>query len=89
MRRNNEALSANASFRKVSAGDSTAVYAYVREKGNYKVLVVLNLSSKEQNIKVTDATLGGQPLNVFMGSKEEVLNKDWKMEPWGYAVYAY
>ncbi|MCU0389405.1 MAG: alpha-glucosidase C-terminal domain-containing protein, partial [Chitinophagaceae bacterium] len=79
----------NASFRKVSAGDSTAVYAYVREKGNYKVLVVLNLSAKEQNIKITDATLGGQPLNVFMGSKEDILNKDWKMEPWGYAVYAY
>ncbi len=89
LRKTNAALSAAASFKKVSAGDSTAVYAYMREKGSQKVLVVLNLSAKEQNIKITDASLSGEPLNVFGGSKETVLNKDWKMEPWGYAVYAW
>ncbi len=89
LRKNNPALSASASFRKVSAGDSTSVYAYVREKGTCKVLVVLNLSAKEQTISIKDASLAGEPLNVFGGNKEVVLNKDWKIEPWGYAVYEY
>jgi glycosidase len=89
LRKNNGALSANAGFRKVSAGDSTAIYAYVREKGTEKVLVVLNLSAKEQTISIKDAALAGEPLNVFGGNKEVVLNKDWKIEPWGYAVYVF
>jgi len=89
LRKNNAALSADAGFRKIAAGDSTAVYAYVREKGPQKVLVVLNLSAKEQSISVKDASLAGEPLNVFGGSKEAVLNKEWMIEPWGYAVYEY
>ncbi len=89
LRMDNEALAANASFRKIIAGDEKAVYAYVREKGNKKVLVVLNLSAKAQNITVKDAALSGEPLNVFMGMKEAVQGKTWSMEPWGYAVYAF
>jgi glycosidase len=89
LRMNNEALAANASFRKIKAGDENAVYAFVREKGSKKVLVILNLSAKPQKITVTDETLAGEPLNVFMGMKEKVHNKTWSLEPWGYAVYAY
>lgn len=89
LRLNNNALASTASFRKVSAGDSTAIYAYVREKNTNKVLVILNLSPKEQTISIKDASLAGEPLNVFGGSKEAILNKEWKIEPWGYAVYEY
>jgi glycosidase len=89
LRQNNAALSADADFRKVSAGDSTTVYAYVREKGKNKVLVILNLSAMEQNIFIQDPSLDGEPLNVFGGSKEKVLYKTWKIEPWGYALYEY
>jgi glycosidase len=89
LRKDNEALAANASFIKIVAGDEKAVYAFVREKGNKKVLVILNLSAKAQIITVKDAALAGEPLNIFMGMKENVQNKTWSMEPWGYAVYAY
>jgi glycosidase len=89
LRMDNEALAANASFRKIIAGDEKAVYAYLREKGNKKVLVILNLSSKAQNVTVKDAALAGEPLNVFMGIKESVQGKTWSIEPWGYAVYAF
>jgi alpha-amylase len=89
LRTNNSALSAGAGFRKVAAGDPAAVYAYVRQKGDKKVLVILNLSAKEQSILVKDATLDGEALNVFGGNKENVFKKEWKMEPWGYAVYEY
>ncbi|HSK13702.1 MAG TPA: alpha-glucosidase C-terminal domain-containing protein, partial [Phnomibacter sp.] len=89
LRMTNEALSADAGFRKVVAGDTTAVYAFVREKGAKKVLVILNLSAREQNIALKDASLMGEPLNVFGGNKETLSDKQWKMEPWGYAVYDY
>ncbi len=89
LRKNNPALAANASFKKVVVGDEKALYAYVREAGANKVFVILNLSAKEQTIKVTDASLQGEPYNVFMGNKEPLKATDWKIEPWGYVVYEY
>lgn len=89
LRKNNEALSANASFKKVSVGDDKKVFAFVREKGKNKVLVVLNLSANAQTISIKDAALLGKVYNVFMGSNEELKNNSWQIEPWGYAVYGY
>ncbi|MCW3109832.1 MAG: hypothetical protein JWQ09_4338 [Segetibacter sp.] len=89
LRKRNVALAANASFRKVHVGDDNAMYAYVREKAGKKVFVILNLSDKEQKISIEDKTLYGNPLNVFMANKEHLSNKEWKIEPWGFAVYDY
>lgn len=89
LRKNNAALAANASFKKVVVGDEKALYAYVREAGSDKVFVILNLSAKEQTIKVTDASLQGEPYNVFMGNKEPLKGTGWTIEPWGYVVYEY
>ncbi len=83
----NPALSANASFRKVDVGDSKAVYAYVRENGSRKVLVILNLSASPQEITIDDEQLQGEAFNVFRKVKEPITNKPWKMDPWGYVVY--
>jgi len=89
LRRSSPALAADASFRKVNAGDERAVYAFVRGKGSYKVLVILNLSNSEQSITIRDKSLMGNPLNVFMARKEVLDNKPWKIEPWGYVIYDY
>jgi glycosidase len=89
LRKNNPALSANASYRRIKAGDEKAIYAYVREKGTNKALVILNLSDKEQIITLNDNSLKGQPFNVFMGRKEPLSIKPWKIEAWGYAVFVY
>ena len=89
LRKNNEALSANASFKKVSLGDDKAIYAYVREKGNKKVLVILNFSGSEQTVSIKDATLTGKTHNVFKEKDETLTSKKWKMKPWGYEVYEY
>jgi len=89
LRKRNPALAADASFRKVKAGNETAVYAYVRQKTGKKVLVILNLSANEQSIKINDRSLWGNPYNVFMGTREKLSNKEWKIEPWGYVVYEY
>jgi alpha-amylase len=89
LRKVNPALAANASFRKISAGDKNAIYAYTREKGAHKILVILNLSNKQQTITIKDKTLFGNPYNVFMGKSELLSVKSWKIEAWGYAVYDY
>ncbi|MEO6547772.1 MAG: alpha-amylase family glycosyl hydrolase [Ferruginibacter sp.] len=89
LRKRNPALAADASFRKVSVGDDRAVYAYVREKAGSKVFVILNFSTTEQEIKVKDKALLGNPYNLFMGNKEKLASTPWKIEPWGYVVYEY
>lgn len=89
LRKRNAALSADASFRKINVGDKNTVYAYLREKAGKKVLVILNLSASEQEIRVTDNRLWGKPYNVFMGTREKLDGKEWKIGPWGYVVYEY
>ncbi len=89
LRKQNQALSSDASFRKVNVGDAKAVYAYVREKGNSKILVILNLSAHDQMITIEDETLLGKATNVFRKAEEPVTNKPWKLNAWGYYVYNY
>ncbi len=89
LRKRNIALSPDASFKKVNAGNDKFVYAFVREKGNKKVLVVLNFSDKPQPIIINDKSLFGNAQNVFKNEKEMISNKEWNLKPWGYAVYEY
>lgn len=89
LRKTNPALAANASFAKVDAGMPAQLYSYVREKDGQKVLIVLNLSSKEATVTIADPALKGEATNVFNGGKEDPTAKPWKMEPWGYAVFTY
>lgn len=89
LRRFNTQFAANASFRKVNVGDAKAVYAYVRQLGDKKALVILNLSAHAQTITVDDQDLLGRAHNVFAKQDEPLTNKPWKMDPWGYAIFTY
>ncbi|MBE7173791.1 MAG: DUF3459 domain-containing protein [Williamsia sp.] len=90
LRKKTPALSTDASFRRVSAGDDKALYAYVREKEGHKVLVILNLSAKEQSVNIKDPSLEGKPYNVFLFLKEPINpTHSFNLEPWGYVVYDY
>ncbi|MBK9224836.1 MAG: DUF3459 domain-containing protein [Flavobacterium sp.] len=89
LRKRNAALAADASFKKADIGDERTIYAYTREKGNKKILVILNLSATEQSIVIKDQALIGNAYNVFK-EKPEVLNSnERKMKPWGYEIYEY
>jgi len=89
LRKRNNALSANASFKKVPIGDEKTIYAFTRESGNQKVLVILNFSGSEQAISIKDKSLTGKAYNVFE-EKQTLLNTaERKIEPWGYEVYEY
>ncbi|MFM8964036.1 MAG: alpha-glucosidase C-terminal domain-containing protein, partial [Sphingomonadales bacterium] len=64
------------------------VLAYVREAGDKKVLVFLNLSAKEQTISIKDKTLIGTFQNAFTGQTITVKSAHQEnLSPWGYAVY--
>jgi alpha-amylase len=89
LRKNNPALAANASFKKINAGDPNTVYAYIRQNGKNKILVILNLSDREQVISIQEKNLLGNPYNVFMGTREPLSSRPWKIEAWGYVVYDY
>ena len=90
LRKNNTALSTDASFKKIPAGDDKKVYAYVRENDGNKILVVLNLSPDAVEAKLSDASLKGQAENVFLGKPEDVdPSVAFKLNAWGYLVYSY
>ena len=89
LRKKNPALAADASFKKVNLGNDTTIYAYVREKGNHKVLVILNLTKKEQDIKITDKSLQRLAYNIFTGVNEQLSEKRKSLSPWSYFVYEY
>jgi hypothetical protein len=89
LRKRNYALAANASFKKVDAGDQNVIYAYTREKENKKILVILNFSSEEQSIRISDKTLTGKVHDVFEEREKIISTNERKIKPWGYEVYEY
>ncbi len=89
LRKRSPALAANASFRKIDAGDKKFVYAFVREGGGRKVLVLLNFSGEPQPVAVDDKTLWGNAFNVFANREETVGGKTRQLGAWKYLVYEY
>jgi alpha-amylase len=89
LRKRNSALSADASFSKVDAGNKEAIYSFMREKEGKKILVILNLSSKEQTATLTNQSLLGKVHNVFTLEDETLTDKPFTMNAWNYLVYEY
>ncbi len=89
LRKSNPALASDAAFKKVDVGSPQALYAFTREKGEKKVLVVLNLSKQGQTVHITDKSLDVKAHNLFLMNDESPAAKDWKIDPWGYALYEY
>jgi glycosidase len=90
LRKKNPALAIDASFKKISVGNNKALYAYIRQKDDHKIAVILNLSSTEQTIHINNQELVGEPMNIFMGMKEPLtMNHSFNIEQWGYIVYEY
>ena len=90
LRKSNMALAADASYKRLSGTADTSIFAYKREKEGHKVVVILNLSKQAQKFSIKDASINGNPMNIFMGVKEKVNDiHEFSIEPWGYIVYDY
>ena len=90
LRKSNEALAADASYKKIVTSNDVAIFAYTREKNKHKVAVILNLSNQLQSLTIKDVNLHGKPMNVFAKKKETLArNHVFTLKPWDYLVYDY
>ena len=90
LRKTNPALAADGKYKRLLSSNDDAVFSYMREKNGHKVIVILNLSNKDQKFTITDKSISGIPLNVFL-NKKEILNAQhhFSLAPWGYVIYNY
>jgi glycosidase len=90
LRKNNEALAANASYNKIKSTSDDKVFAYTRENNGAKVLVVLNLSKEAVTTTLSNTSLSGKATEVF-SNKVEILSdgQTFVLNPWDYKVYSY
>jgi glycosidase len=72
----------------VKTNRDSSVFAFVREKENQKVLVILNLSAKEMDIKLNSSVLAGDYVELFTQKSAAFTDKEKLfLKPWEYLVY--
>ncbi len=73
----------------LTTGRDDSVIAYLREKGNHKVLVIINLSEFQQSVSLTDKRCVGVYNNVFANSTMNVPDEfTLNLGPWDFLVLA-
>jgi len=72
---------------RVKTSAEHSVFAFVREKDEDKVFVVLNLSEEEQNVDLEGKSSLGDYIDAFTGERVTISSgtKVW-LEPWAYQV---
>ncbi|HWB94086.1 MAG TPA: alpha-glucosidase C-terminal domain-containing protein, partial [Puia sp.] len=88
LRKRNPALDADASFKKITAGDNRAVYAFVRKKLARSVVVVLNLSPAPQPVQLNLPT-PASGYDVFKHQNVNLNGTKFTLGPWEYRVYEF
>lgn len=76
------------SFSKIASNRDDKIYAFVRQRGRDRVLVVVNLSDQVQMTALKGASLSGEYREWF-GDRSVTLNAapSWRLAPWAYRVY--
>jgi glycosidase len=91
LRKSNKALfngSAGGEMTRVCTGKDTSVYAFTREAGTDRVFTIVNLTPKEQNIKLKGNKFIGNYNDLFSG-KPEMMKPNARMvlKPWEFRVF--
>jgi glycosidase len=69
----------------IKIADSADVYAFKREKGSSKVVVILNLSALQQTIFLKESLIN--MINIFNNEIVTInVSSPLKLEPWSYLV---
>lgn len=90
LRRRNPALSVDAGFEKIPTNNDNALYAYIRYKGDNKVMVLLNLSGQEQKVVIDHPKVNGDVKNLFTDASQRINGEiTFPLEAWGYRVFEY
>lgn len=83
-----DAGEAGGHFRRITTTNEKAVYAYIRENEEDRVLVVLNLSPVEQKVQMKEFDFQGEYTEVFTGNEHELnTGTSLLLGPWGFRVY--
>ena len=89
LRKSDPALDADASFTRLPTSNDTALYAFVREKNNRKIMVITNLTNAQQTFTV-DYAMPPLMQNIFTRKFEKISRRDRiTMPAWGYKVFSY
>ncbi len=89
-RENNKALASNASYKKLKTNNDSTIFAFIRQSGLHKVLVIVNLSNSTQQFTINDAVINGVPSDIFSQKKQNMqAHQLIKLSAWAYKVYAY
>lgn len=74
-------------FTPVKNTDPAKVISFIREKGDNKVLVVLNLTNVPISVAVKGDIVNGTYTDIFTGKETKILKKEpFPMDAWGYKV---
>jgi glycosidase len=64
------------------------VYAFIRQKENAKIIIVVNLSKESQTVELTANNLQGTYRELFSKKKVPFNSKvNMQLAPWDYRVY--
>ena len=74
---------------KIPTGNDENIYAFIREKEGDKVVVIINLSSKEQKAKLGGSNFAGEYKDIF-AKKQTKLSEGMEMtlKAWEYFVFS-
>ncbi|HEX6914881.1 MAG TPA: alpha-amylase family glycosyl hydrolase [Chitinophagaceae bacterium] len=90
LRSRNAALAANASFTRIGTGSDDQVYAFTRQNGADKILVLTNLSDKPARFTINNESISGHAKEVFTAkAKDFTATATFELPAWGYQVYEY
>ncbi len=90
LRKSNEALAANAAFTRLNTNNDDNIYAFLRMNNGRKVLVITNLSTSPQTVKIGNASVAGEAVNVFDKTSKQInAGVEMNLPAWGYVVYEY
>jgi glycosidase len=73
---------------RIKTNDDTDLFAYLRKNRDKEVLVLLNLSPKDNLFTITDEIITGVFKNVFTNTANDFsAEKKLEIPAWGYLVY--
>lgn len=88
LRKRNAALATYATFTRIGNKLDPAIYAYIRQNGNDRVLVLLNFSASQKTIDIKELKDLETGIDAFTGEKTDLGSQTERvLKPWGYEVW--
>ncbi len=75
-------------MKEIDTSDKAHIFAFVREKDDHRIVVILNLSPQRRSITVSSSLINGTFLEYFSGMKVHYGSGHmFDLEPWAYRLF--